>query len=151
MILAPIVAEIPAGLPSEYYPWFAVGGVFICIVALVMGANAIDDFLERRKTKPGHPANESLNATQQDLTRRIGVVEGDVNVLHAKIGSSERETRRQLDEKTTKLSSEITTVSMQVAGIAATNETQSQQLAVINSDIKKILVSLPRRNGGTHD
>jgi septal ring factor EnvC (AmiA/AmiB activator) len=78
-------------------------------------------------------------------------VEGDVNVLHAKIGSSERETRRQLDEKTTKLSSEITTVSMQVAGIAATNETQSQQLAVINSDIKKILVSLPRRNGGTHD
>lgn len=70
-----LAAETAAGAPLDTYAWAKVGGSFICLVALVMGANAVDDFLDRRKTKVGSPPNEQLQSSHSDLERRVGVLE----------------------------------------------------------------------------
>jgi hypothetical protein len=86
-MITPILIANASGNPTDSFSWLAVGGVFICLVALVMGANAVDDFLDRRKSKPGHPPNEQLLSSHEELSRRVGAIEGDVSEVRDALSS----------------------------------------------------------------
>ena len=146
MMLAESLSPVPSPQAVSQI-WIVISsglGVLACGVAIVTSIIMVStNKKQRREVTFGlEPASKA------DFEKHLAENKRDFDLLHTKVGSSERETRRQADEKVTRLSDDITKVSLQVAGIAATNEVQSQQLSVINSDIKKILVALPKSHGG---
>jgi hypothetical protein len=52
------------------------------LAALCVAINQIDDFFERRKTKPGKPPAEQLENSQEALAERVSRLENAVLEIH---------------------------------------------------------------------
>jgi predicted nucleic acid-binding Zn-ribbon protein len=55
-------------LPTSYE---AIGWLVVGLASLCVAINQIDDFFERRKTKPGFPPAEQLENSQEALADRV--------------------------------------------------------------------------------
>jgi hypothetical protein len=66
-------------LPTSYE---AIGWLVVGLAALCVAINQIDDFFERRKTKPGKPPAEQLENSQEALAERVSRLENAVLEIH---------------------------------------------------------------------
>ena len=66
-------------LPTSFE---AIGWLVVGLAALCVAINQIDDFFERRKTKPGKPPAEQLENSQEALAERVSRLENAVLEIH---------------------------------------------------------------------
>lgn len=74
MILATLItlaAETATGSPADYYPWMWVGGIVVGIGVITTVVNQVDEFLDRRKGKPGTPPNAQLEQSMKQLAEVV--------------------------------------------------------------------------------
>lgn len=86
-MIVPLIANV--GLtPAESFNWSWLGWLIGGLACLAVCINQIDDFLDRRKTKPGEPPNEQLQESHRELTRRVEGVEHDIQSLRVQISDN---------------------------------------------------------------
>lgn len=120
----------------------SIGWIFVCLVALVVGINQIDDFLKRRK---GSPPNEELKGGADVLSQRVIALESEAKeamtrrrAMHQKIDEAEKRLRDEVRVDTGALHEKINKVDRDVAALNAKTELQNQQLARIESSVHRL-------------
>jgi len=76
------------------FHWAWIGWILVGFGALCAIINQIDDFLDRRKTKPGEPPNEQLEQAQRTLATRVDRLEITVEKVREEIRQNHESAKR---------------------------------------------------------
>ncbi len=122
-----------------------VGWILLAIAALCVAANQIDDFLDRRKSKPGNPPNEQLLQAHEQLREDFDrhVVECKqtyagkeaIELLAENLCAFERDSK----ESRRNMHVEITALSNNVAALREATETTKQQVVRMEIKIDRLI------------
>lgn len=106
-MILPLIAQAAAKLPDPT-SYSSIGWLVVCGVALVLGANAVDEFIGRRKDKPSPAdvANQSAEAYQpkgdyaskRDLAEHRQSVENRLNKIDDDISELRKEAKQDRND-----------------------------------------------------
>ncbi len=144
-------------MPSDPTHFSSSGWIIVCLAALAVSWNQIDDWVKRRSGNDAQrigpqpfevrPAAEHVPRAEFDRhveknTERHGQLFDAIETVKDNAGEA-------LRNETTAIREKINKVATDVAGLAKATELQNQHLAGIQASLNRVLERMPRRDHDT--